>query len=249
MKMAADPAPFYGRAEPMTEPRTLYRSVSLPELADILRTGRITGGGNRFNEADRRPLVLFADELDAYVIRQGEDTYRQAYRVADTAPLDAAEAEIRAHGEALLAELEIDGIWLDPEKALLFPFGEGYGRARHVALRRPNVRLKYRALFKQLRRLKGAHARLQERLRHQIAHLQADMVAERQALPISSAVLVTRPVARGLQFVAEWNGRVQGLGGREYGFQPGELSVADIAQIILIKDGAESARISVSPNG
>jgi hypothetical protein len=61
------------------EPLTLYRSVSIQELEDIVASGEIRGGGNLFNGFDPRPFVFFADQLNEQTIGQGE----QADRVAD----------------------------------------------------------------------------------------------------------------------------------------------------------------------
>jgi hypothetical protein len=229
----------------MTEPRTLYRSVSLPELADILRTGRITGGGNRFNEADRRPLVLFADILDPYTLGHGEHAYRQAYRALDGTPAflacEEAEAKIARHGELILARLSRDGIWCDPENALSLPFGEGYGRVRHAALRRPNLRRKYQGLFNQLKRLKREGAQLRGELDRDIERLRAAILAERATLPITSAVIVTRPLHGGAMFTVG--------GRREYGFERGSLQLTDIASIILVKHGQPLATVDVPDCG
>lgn len=61
---------------PMSRPMVLYRSISLPEFVDILRKGKIIGGGNLFS-MDKRPEVFFSAKLDQELIAQGEDVNRQ----------------------------------------------------------------------------------------------------------------------------------------------------------------------------
>lgn len=62
----------------LEEPKVLYRSVSPQELKSFWSMGRISGGGNVFNEFDPRNYVFFADEVSDLLIWQGEDVERQA---------------------------------------------------------------------------------------------------------------------------------------------------------------------------
>lgn len=60
------------------EKRVLYRSVSPEELEDVLTTGVVTGGRNRFNGLDPRPLVFFSPEMTRACLWQGEELERAA---------------------------------------------------------------------------------------------------------------------------------------------------------------------------
>lgn len=60
------------------EKRVLYRSVSPEELEDILLSGAVVGGGNGFNDFDRRPFVFFSPAPTENCIWQGEEVERAA---------------------------------------------------------------------------------------------------------------------------------------------------------------------------
>lgn len=70
-------------------PTVLFRSVSLAEMDDIVRTGSVSGGGNGFNGFDRRPFVFFSPSPTERCIGQGEEVDRAA-----------AQAVVKAHGTA-----------------------------------------------------------------------------------------------------------------------------------------------------
>jgi len=75
---SALPADYDNRfkARPIESPRTLYRAVSLGEMADIVSTGAVSGGGNGFHGFDSRPFVFFSDAITPRVIHQGEEIDR-----------------------------------------------------------------------------------------------------------------------------------------------------------------------------
>ena len=110
------------RPVPMRGPKVLYRSVSVPELLDICRSGTIRGGMNRFNPADRRPLVFFADTLDDRLISQGEHIHRQAYYAAESSQehllCEFLRQRIREHGTLILGHLHVMP-GMDPMKSVL----------------------------------------------------------------------------------------------------------------------------------
>lgn len=120
------------RPVPMRGPKVLYRSVSVPELLDICRSGTIRGGMNRFNPADRRPLVFFADTLDDRLISQGEHIHRQAYYAAESSQehllCEFLRQRIREHGTLILGHLHCDGVNYTEDQADGLPRGESYGR-------------------------------------------------------------------------------------------------------------------------
>lgn len=233
------------RAEPMSAPLTLYRSVSVPELENIVSTGAIVGGQNRFNTWDTRPFVFFADELTDQLIAQGEASYRQAYFASMHHELydqiDRLGSRIESLANLALAELEYAGAWYDPEAAELFRYGMGSGHFRRAARRaRSSVAL---AASKEVARLNAHneqlwadHSRLVEGLVPQIERLKAGM-------QFTSAVLVTKPVTGGIRYPGELG--VCGLPGhsREYAFQPAQIGLADIQRIVLFKDHRQIASI------
>ncbi|QNM83249.1 hypothetical protein H8M03_02550 [Sphingomonas sabuli] len=233
------------RAEPMSVRLRLYRSVSVPELEDILCTGAIVGGQNRFNTWDTRPFVFFADELTDHLIAQGEASYRQAYFASMRHELydqiDRLASRIERLADLALAELDYAGARYDPEAAELFRHGIGSGHFRRAARRaRSSVAI---AASKEVARLNvhneqlwADHSRLVETLVPRIEQLKAGW-------RFTSAVLVTKPVGGGIRYPGELG--ICGLPGhsREYAFQPGQIGAADIERIILFKNHREIASI------
>lgn len=71
------------------QPKVLFRSISLGEMADVVRSGAVRGGGNGFNGFDRRPFVFFSPAPTPRCIGQGEEIDRAA-----------AHAVVDAHGKA-----------------------------------------------------------------------------------------------------------------------------------------------------
>lgn len=223
-----------GFATRSSEPLVLYRSVSIPELVSVLRTGRIWGGQNRFNMFDCRPLVFFGDSLTDWLIGQGEHTHRQAYFASQFHDVYRDAQLALRHMEELacniLRELDSDRISYDPEQAFMLEFGN-CGRLRHRALRPAKTRRKYRALFGALKQLTRTNNRLGNAHAVLVQNLEAEIDGWKAAHPFTSAVLVTRPIAGGLVYSTPAY-----QGGREYGFRPGQVTLGDIREIILIKD-------------
>lgn len=229
------------RPVPMRGPKVLYRSVSVPELLDICRSGTIRGGMNRFNPADRRPLVFFADTLDDRLISQGEHIHRQAYYAAESSQehllCEFLRQRIREHGTLILGHLHCDGVNYTEDQADGLPRGESYGRLKR-ALRHHE---KYRPLFLQLAALKRAEWRAWEEHGRLIRKLEQSIERRNASLPITSAVLVTRPIGGGLLYTTKSG---CGLGEREYGLRPGQVRLQDIERIILFKDRRKVASIA-----
>jgi hypothetical protein len=94
----------------ISEPTTLYRSVSLQEMDNIFSSGAVQGGGNRFNSHEGRPFVFFASVLNQQCIGQAEDVTRIAEYLAITSILDDTgdvrdrDALKRAYRDALAKE-------------------------------------------------------------------------------------------------------------------------------------------------
>lgn len=232
-----EPAPGYD-PRPMGEPRVLYRSISLPEFADIWRTGKVMGGGNLFNLFDPRPDVFFADEITDPLVRQGEYVDRQvtfALRGHQVSlRLERLHAQLDDQAELILREMDRDGISYDTECAEDFRMGFERCRLQRVAFRRgPAARRKYGKLFRVLRRLERDCDAADADYGREFAAAVAERVQWLSSLPFSSAILVTRPVSGGVVYSAEFGW--SGLGEREYGFAPGHVTLADVAEIILIK--------------
>ena len=233
-------------ARPMPHPIILYRSVSIPELIDVLRSGLIRGGGNRFSGVDNRPYVFFADEFDDRLLRQGEATRRQAHYAAQSQHAWLASEfvaeRLSAFADLILTEFERDGIWYDPAVAPVLRNGEGTGWFRRAGRR--HDRKKYDRLFRYLRQLKRVQVGLWSEYDCEVARIAREIDQRKAIASVTSAVLVTRPIAGGLLYSIEFG--MCGLGDREYGFQPGQILLADIEQIVLVKAGQEVVRCSVS---
>lgn len=225
----------------------LYRSVSVPELVNICQSGVITGGGNCFNPLDDRADVFFADTIDDRLIRQGEYVDRQVtfslknHDVSRRSDQIAVQMERQAN--RILAELDRDGIRYSRDNAEYLGLGLGQDRRkmRAAAFRGPRTAHgKYARLFREMARLtreSGTWATEYDKL-YQEAF--AERLQWLGSLPFSSAILVTHPVSGGLIYAAD--GGWCGHGEREYGFAPGHVSFADVAEIIFIKACREADR-------
>ena len=235
------PSAFKSPGRAMHEAKVLYRSVSPPELADIARTGRITGGGNLFNPADTRPDVFFADRIDPLLIGHGEHVPRRVtYALSKSRTsrkVDLITDRIERRASLILERLRGDGILYDPELATWFRYGQSTGQFRRMTFRAKRKRWRGYALhFRALRRL----VRCQLSIERQYAEL-ADrehraIMLERSRADFASAILVTHPVTGGRLYEAASG--LCGHGEREYGFDPGQLGIADLAEIIWVKDHA-----------
>lgn len=85
--------------KPIANPVRLFRSVSIPELFDILETGSIAGDQNKFNAFDTRRWVFFTDHFTPLLIAQGEELERQVSRKLNS-------SELHKSYEAIAKELE-----------------------------------------------------------------------------------------------------------------------------------------------
>lgn len=218
------------QGHPMAEPKVLYRSVSLPELKDILKTGKVTGRQNTFNEFEERRHVFFGDVLNDELIFQGEDHSRVAsvalaghgihQRFKDNhdaktaakqeieSALDAHMARINASRtrrglEPIDAESRNDFRWAVPKE--LWKEHDKY-EDRDRAMRKKYIEM-LRAWEKKYR----------------------GKLAEQ---PYSSAVLQTKPISGGVEYSTD--SQMKGM--HEYGFDSGQVTLADIDKVYLIKD-------------
>jgi len=239
--LAGKPGPTPGyNPHPMSKPMVLYRSVSVPELIDIWRSGVITGGRNVFNPFDERGDVFFADTIDDRLIRQGEYVDRQVTFAlknhAITTRSEQIGVQMERQANRILAELDRDGIRYNRDNAEYLGLGLGHDRRkmRAAAFRGPRAAHgKYARLFRDLARLTRESGTLATEYDRMYQEAFAERLRWLGDLPFSSAILVTRPVTGGLIYAADrgWCGH----GEREYGFAPGHLTFADVAEIIFIK--------------
>lgn len=230
----------------MQEPMVLYRSVSLPELVDIARRGVVSGGGNTFNAFDPRPDVFFADKIDDLLIGHGEHVPRQVTFAmrghVSSRRIDLVRELITRRADFILAQLDDDRVAYDRYSADDFRLGFLVSKFRRLSFRtRRGNGQTYAQHFRALRRLLRKQEALaadydrEWHLRHRAAerHL--------RDLPYSSAILVTRPISGGCVYSTASG--FCGHGEREYGFRLGQVTLADLAEIILIKDRREAGRI------
>ena len=230
--------------QPMLLATVLYRSVSLPELEDIYSCGVVVGGQNKFNPVDSRPDVFFSDVLDARLVRQGEDTYRQAFYHAQFHPAAARRAEAFDHvmqcAEDILSQMVSCGIRYDPDDGYSLEWGAVAPRLKRSALGPEATRASFKGLFRRLAQLNSAQAAAADEHCDVVIGLMAEYEASRKTQPITSAVLITKPIVGGLIYSEELG--LSGHGEREFGFEPGQIKLDDIAEIILIKAGTEAGR-------
>lgn len=229
----------------MSQPRVLYRSVSIPELVDIWRSGVVAGGGNIFNFMDQRRYVFFADEMDERLMRYGEFVDSQAhYDLRDhivSRRSEQTSARIEQIADVILAEMAHDRIPYDVALADEFRLGWEHQRFRSAVFRCEGAdRPKYAALFRILRRLQREFTALDEEYGRQHQLSCAEIEQRLAEAPYSSAIIVTHPIAGGLLYSTEFG--FSGHGEREYAFCPGQITMRDIFEIILLKAGQEVER-------
>ena len=229
----------------MCEARVLYRSVSLPELADIGRTGRITGGGNRFNPVDTRRDVFFADRIDPLLIGHGEHVPRQVHFVLRDSRANRHAGlifdRIEKRASLILDHLRLDGFTIDPDLAEDFIYGQSVGRIRRLSFKAKRSRwLGYAEQFRAMRRLLRCQHSIESRYAELVERTHDAIKLERTRACFTSAILVTHPVTGGRLYEAAHG--VCGHGEREYGFDPGQLGTNDLAEVIWIKDHVEQGR-------
>lgn len=231
--------------QPMKEPRVLYRSVSLGELFDIARRGVICGGGNLFNTFDPRPDVFFADEIDDVLVGHGEHVPRQV-TFAMREHLSSRRIEIlrdviTRRADFILRQLDDDRIAYDRYSADDFRLGLLVSKFRGLSFRtkRGNGRV-YARHFRALRRLLRRQVSLSAMYDRAWHSLHQRTEEQLRCLPFSSAILVTRPITGGRVYSTEAG--FCGHGEREYGFRLGQVTLADVAEVVLLKDRREVAR-------
>ena len=241
------PAPFEDSGQPMSKSKVLYRSVSPPELVDIWRHRVIVGGGSLFNPFDRRTDVFFADEIDDLLIGHGEHIPRQvtfALRNHSTSRRsEFLDRRISRRADLILAQMDRDRIPYDRDCAEDFRIGLDVSKFRRATFKRKhrngwNYALHFRALRRLLRK-QEAYFQAYNQAWAQHYHQRQEALQE---LPYSSVIIVTHPIGGGVVYSAEsgWCGH----GEREYGFRPGQVTLQDISEIILLKERREVGRCS-----
>lgn len=233
------------KPRPMSESLVLYRSVSLHELRDIYQTNLIVGGGNLFNLFDPRHQVFFADAMEDRVIRQGEYLDRQVtlalHDHESSRRISLAHAKVDGQVQLILAEMRAAGIPYDPDPEMEFEFRWDIDRRpirRAIKRRGKALRSRFRELFASLEaaeRESAAADAAQSAISEKMLKDRASWLSRQ---PYTSAVLVTYPLLGGLLYT----GYSCLLGEREYGFEPGQVTLDDVAEVILIRFQKEVGR-------
>ncbi len=219
----------------LSTPTILYRSVSLPELADIVRSGRVVGRQNLFNPFEKRREVFFGTTITSRLIWQGEEIARQLSTALDQHPHHATLADICAAREPLERQLaavksanakrlnlrrQLNGLPPVDESAFdefMLRDGDGDRLFREVC------RLDHREA-----KLYATHGRLRFRM-------EAAAKAHTKRLPVTSAVLETRPLTGGWLY-SEQCGGISAMGDQEeVGFLPGAVEWSDIVAVHLVR--------------
>ncbi len=232
------------KPRPMTEKKVLYRSVSLPELAHIWGVGYIMGGANNFNAYDPRRNAFFGDTLNDHLLWQGEEVDRQASYAMSTEPV---------YREYTLAKNDLEEareIFMEVTQVALMKYRHEPEAAKFIEeIDNGNIQAAYKAkwflkgpdlvAFNQsmakLSKLHDELSELQTECRDLIREKQADIEMKRSLYPITSAVIVTKPIRGGLHYSKAWG--KSGMGENdEYGFRSAQVKFNDIASILLVKD-------------
>ena len=234
--------------KPMVEPKTLYRSVSLPELADIAKTGEIRGKGNSFNGFDPRPYVFFGDTIDESLIWQGEETERQASAALSDHDIHKRFAELQAARERIKERMTAYGkvafdkanraatkagrrvVTLDPDEIEKLDRNELPNRIVSMI----NFDEPYRAMRSELQKLTKDEQALRDEFRQHFRAERSNIEAWIAQLPISSAILQTKPITGGAHY-SRAHGDT-GFSDAEYGFWPGQVKLSDIVKVHYVKD-------------
>lgn len=244
--LAPDPEDIY-RPRPMSEPRMLFRSMALPELVEIMRTGKVVGGGNIFHDGEHRPYVFFGDELNEGLLGNGESLDRCAavvLRDHEThAQLADARIQLRLRAKAMLHQLRRDGI--KPDRHDLWAFrsgGDKWPFIRSLSRCTPIHRAKYAALLRRYAEASRVQRRLQARHSALLRSTFSTLSRRAANQPYTSAVIVTYLVTGGLEYRNEFGVTLNG-GQPEYGFLPGQITTDEIMEVLLVKRGAIVRRI------
>lgn len=247
-------------ARPMAEAIPLFRSVSIPEMADIIERGTVLGGGNSFNGFDRRPFVFFAPELTPRVIHQGEEIDRMAHYALRSDPahrcLTALPDEERAfyeevrtmaiaHVASFNAARRRDGrkpMFEDPGHWDDFsnPNSTAFRDALWMLPETAKAEIKTR-----LAEFTSTRQGLIEELRIVHERRCAEISQEREPMTYSSAVIETVPIGLGLHFSKRFG--QAGMGPEdEYGLFPSQVRFEHIMLVHWVKDGVVRDATSMS---
>lgn len=243
----------------MTEPKVLYRSVSLPELQDILKIGVVRGKGNEFNDFDNRSFVFFGDQITTELLSQGEDLSRQAYVALINEPVfsefdQVSKARMMAAQEfydGLVDELkkknkmrfdmDLPAQYVDPKKVTMMA-------SSGTSLLASQLLFQSRVVSPQLSRLVDELRIIEKKmdeLRRSYSALEEDWIEtekERRArYPFTSAIIQTSPMSHGFRYSAT-TGKA-GMSSDEYGFYADSVREEDIVRIHLVADGRVIRRV------
>jgi hypothetical protein len=205
----------------LTEPTTLYRSVSPQEWEQIQKDGDIKGGLNAFNPWDKRREVFFGDALSDRLIGQGEDISRRADYFVQNGDLSERYSAVQRE----LSQVRIDTAL----RASELGFDTVEDVPRMVASRDP----KLKELSARRTAANALETELQVEGRKQFHAKVDELRAEDEARGYSSVILETKPIT-GARI---YQGKHSGMGVEaEYGFDSGVVKLADIVKIRLVKD-------------
>jgi hypothetical protein len=237
----------------MTEAKPLFRSVSLPELLDIAKTGKIMGGGNVFNEFDPRRYVFFGDQISDELIFQGADTERQAQMLLKDHPIHGRFKALNdklAAARAQVVQGVREHIWeinqyredaghapLQVDENLLDAFVEGNSSTeRQIRELLPhNSKDPIYKMWVSYQKLKDKVNPLQAQYREIFRKTHNAHADKINARPITSAILETKPLTGGLEY-SEDAGSLTGMDLPEYGFERGAVTLDDVIKVYWVKD-------------
>jgi len=233
--------------KPMQEERVLYRSVSLPELVDVISRGAVSGAGNRFNEFDSRPFAFFCDRVTDRLMFQGEDIERQAMTAL------SGEQVFVEFEHACRQALDVSSAFADECERLReagLRTRAHLDAAREIKLARSGSDLAMSRLANGfysrqpgLERLKdkadGIEAQISElRLRYQAmaaAWLDEERLA-RERHPFTSAIIETRPISHGFHYSLAFGS--SGMGDDdEFGFHRDSVRLDDVVRVHCVAGG------------
>lgn len=240
-----------GKNDPMTprlmdSPRRLFRAVSLPELAAIVQSGVISGGGNGFNGFDGRPLVFFGPELTEALIWQGEDAERvMSFALRFTpefAAMQAIERQISTYVRSLKPRAQLaveDYCRAYPRKADWFAEmnWDEFEQMGSRTFSRSTAELPDAADVKAFLRAKNQELTAAiDAVRTRLRIMIDEERAARESMNVTSAVIETSEIGGGWHYSNAW-GRTGMNGEDEMGFEPGAVTSADIVSVRLVCRG------------
>lgn len=216
--------------------QVLYRSVSLPELIDIFKTGKILGRGNVFNDFDKRKYVFFGISPSEKLLYQGSEIERMIITSLEKHAIHAQFDELTARIEQNKVDIEeeIDELIEDANS------DREYHNEKLLDKDNPHTRRAFRLrvsskILNLSHKLHDMEQKLRTKYREVLYKKMDQEKAKHETMLYTYALIKTFPISGGLHY-SDAHG-ASGMGEEdEYGFRSGQITMDDIDTITLYKN-------------